>query len=130
MRERGLLLGCAGSYNVGQVLAAKEKMVSGGVAFPLMKTRVWGVAARKPQRHRGSLAGKLNAALGMVAVVRRNGVGTTRSEILRPRLEEVHRIAPHIRSWDECSIPASWSRPSGKSSPRVRNGSFEPRQPK
>ena len=43
MRERGLLLGCARSYNDRQMQAAKEKTVSAGEALPQAKTCVWGL---------------------------------------------------------------------------------------
>jgi RHS repeat-associated protein len=43
MRERGLLLRCAKSYNDEQVPAAKEITDSLGEMLPQMKTRVWGV---------------------------------------------------------------------------------------
>ena len=54
MRERGLLLGCATTYNGVSVQAAKENIGSPGEVPPQAKTRVWGSRGFSATRTRGS----------------------------------------------------------------------------
>src|SRR5262249_56831341 len=44
MRERGLLLECARTYNGGQVLATKTKTLSDGDVLPQARNCIWGSA--------------------------------------------------------------------------------------
>jgi RHS repeat-associated protein len=54
MRERGLLLGSARTYNGLYVLTAEQTSGSPGAALPQAKTRVWGSRAFPPTRIGGS----------------------------------------------------------------------------
>jgi len=54
MRERGLLLGCATTYNGVSVQAAKENIGSPGEVPPQAKTRVWGSRGFSATRTGGS----------------------------------------------------------------------------